>query len=76
MKTLLRNVILAFVGLVIFILTLSYIAYPAEYVNHILRWGNSDVYDYQKFPKRVLEASDSPFEFSLNLDEEHVRTQF
>jgi len=76
MKTLLRNVILAFVGLVIFILTLSYIAYPAEYVNRILRWGNSDVYDYQKFPKRVLEASDSPFEFSLNLDEEHVRTQF
>jgi CubicO group peptidase (beta-lactamase class C family) len=53
----------------------SYIAYPAEYVNRALRWGDADVYDYQKFPERVLEVSGSPFEFSLNLDEEHVRTQ-
>jgi len=54
----------------------AYIAYPAEYVNRLLRWGNADVYDYQKFPERVLEASDDPFEFSIALDEDHVRTQF
>ncbi|MBC8506292.1 MAG: serine hydrolase [Chloroflexi bacterium] len=54
----------------------AYIAFPAEYVNRVLRWGDSDVYDYQKFPKRPLDASKSPFEFSLNLDEERIRTQF
>ena len=62
----------AIIGL---LLLYAYIAYPAEYVNRVLRWRDSDVYDYQKFPKRPLEISGSPFEFSLNLDEEHVRTQ-
>jgi len=76
MKTLLRSLSLALLSVVVFIMTLSYLMYPAEYVNRILRWGNSDVYDYQKFPERILEASDSPFEFSSNLDEERVRTQF
>jgi hypothetical protein len=30
----------------------AYITYPAEYVNRVLRWGDSDVYDYQKFSER------------------------
>lgn len=75
MKTV-RNVSLTLLGLVGFIMTISYLTYPAEYVNRILRWGKSDVSDYQKFPERVLETSGSPFEFPLNLDEEGVRTQF
>ena len=54
----------------------AYIAYPAEYVNRALRWGDAGVDDYLKFPERALEPSNSPFEFSLNLDEDHVRTQF
>lgn len=54
----------------------AYIAYPAEYVNRVLRWGDAGVDDYLKFPERALEPSDSPFEFSFNLDEDHVRTQF
>ena len=57
------------------ILLYAYAAYPTEYVNRLLRWGDSDVYDYQKFPERPLEISDSPFEFSLKLDEERIRTQ-
>lgn len=64
---------LAIIGLP---LLYAYLAYPAEYVNRALRWGDSDIYDYQKFPECPLETSGSPFEFSLNLDEEHVRTQF
>ena len=66
-------------GLLVFvsvILLYAYIAYPAEYVNRVLRWGDADVDDYLKFPERVFEPSDSPFEFALNLDEDHVRTQF
>jgi len=76
MKKLLRNTSFTLAGLVIFVLALSYLIYPAEYVNRILRWGESDVYDYQKFPDRILEASDTPFKFPVVLDEEHVRTQF
>ena len=66
-------------GLLVFvsvILLYAYIAYPAEYVNRVLRWGDAGVDDYLKFPERVFEPSDSPFEFALNLDEDHVRTQF
>ncbi|HKJ38634.1 MAG TPA: hypothetical protein VJ972_07645, partial [Anaerolineales bacterium] len=68
-----------FLGLVILIgaaFLYAYIAYPAEYVNRVLRWGEADVYDYQKFPERVLEPSDDPFEFSVALDEDRVRTRF
>ncbi|HSG41967.1 MAG TPA: serine hydrolase [Anaerolineales bacterium] len=54
----------------------AYIAYPAEYVNRLLRWGDADVYDYQKFPERVFPASDDLFEFTVALDEDRVRTQF
>ena len=65
--------LLAIIGV---ILLYAYLAYPAEYVNRLLRWRDADVYDYQKFPERALEPSSSPFEFSLNLDEAHIRTQF
>ncbi len=55
----------------------AYLAYPAEYVNNRpLRWDESEVHDYQKLAERALDVSDSPFEFSLNLDEGRVRTQF
>ena len=67
-----------FIGLFILLampILYAYLAYAAEYVNRPLRWGESDVYDYQKFPERALEASDSPFEFALKLDEDRIRTQ-
>ena len=54
----------------------AYIAYPAEYVNRLLRWGDADVYDYQKFPERIIESPDSHFEFPVALDEDRVRAQF
>ena len=41
--------LLAIIGIA---LLYAYIAYPAEYVNRVLRWGDADVYDYQKFPER------------------------
>lgn len=54
----------------------AYLIYPPQFINRILRWGDSDVYDYQKFPERILEKAGTPFEFSINLDEDGVRTQF
>ena len=76
MKKFFKFLVLGLLVLIGVVLIYAYIAYPAEYVNRVLRWGDSDVYDYQKFPERVLEPSDDPFEFSVNLDEDHVRTQF
>jgi CubicO group peptidase (beta-lactamase class C family) len=68
--------LLIVVGVIAAILLYAYIAYPAQYINRLLRWRNSDVYDYQKFPERALETSGEPFEFSLDLKEDLVRAQF
>lgn len=54
----------------------AYLIYPAEFVNRVLRWGDSDVYDYQKFPGRELLPSGNPFEFAVDLDAENVRGRF
>jgi len=62
--------------LVVIPIPYAYLAYPAEYVDRVFRLGNADVYDYQKLLERPLETSDSPFDFSLNLNEDRVRTQF
>jgi CubicO group peptidase (beta-lactamase class C family) len=54
----------------------AYLVYPAEFINRMLRWGDSDVYDYQKFPERVLETSGQPFKFGYGLQEDEVREVF
>ena len=58
------------------VLLYVYLTYPAVYINRLLRWGEADVYDYQKFPARELTPSKEPFHFETNPDEERVRTQF
>lgn len=55
---------------------LAYLIYPAEFVNRVLRWGDADVYDYQKFPARNLLASEDPFEFSYHLEEQAIQNTF
>ena len=76
MKKFLKFTGITLLGTIALGLLFAYAAYPAEYVNRLLRWGDSDVYDYRRFPGRPLETSGTPFEFSLNLDEDYVRTQF
>ena len=76
MKRFAQYFIAGLLAIISIALLYAYIAYPAEYVNRVLRWGDAGVDDYLKFPERVLQPSDSPFEFSYNLDEDHVRTQF
>lgn len=76
MKKFFKYLTLGFLILIGAVLIYAYIAYPAEYVNRVLRWGDADVYDYQKFPERVIEAPDAHYEFLLALDEDRVRTQF
>jgi len=76
MKRFFKYLSLGLILLIGIVFLYAYIAYPAEYVNRLLRWGDADVYDYQKFPERVIEAPDSHFEFPVALDEDRVRTQF
>ena len=47
------------------------IIYTPEYVFRVLRWGNSDVYDYLKFPERQIDkaAVEFHFEEQLNIGE-------
>ena len=76
MKKIIKTILAGLFALGCIVILYAYLSYPAEYVNRVLRWGNADVYDFQKFPERMLETSGTPFEFSVKLDEERVRDQF
>ncbi len=52
------------------------LSFPFEFTQRMLRWGNSDVYDYQKFPEQTFAASDTPYEFERALMETAVADQF
>ena len=63
-------------GLIILLLLYAFLFYPADYTLRVLRWGDADVYDYQKFPARMMPASESPFEFPVDIQETTVVSQF
>ena len=44
------------------------IVYPAEYVFRVLAWGQSDAFDWQKFPSHRLAGAAEPFEFETRED--------
>ena len=64
------------IGLVVVFLLVAFIIYPADVTLRLLRWGNADVYDYQKFPERPLPASTTPFYFMDQLDPAKVQALF
>jgi CubicO group peptidase (beta-lactamase class C family) len=64
------------VSLLLILLLIVFIRYPNEYVIRVLKWRDADVFDYQKFPERVLEPPPVPFVFTENIDEEYVRRAF
>jgi CubicO group peptidase (beta-lactamase class C family) len=66
----------ALVGLVGLVLIWAFLSYPAEYLARSIAWGDSDVYDYQKFPSRPLAASSTPFYFKEEPAEAMVRALF
>jgi CubicO group peptidase (beta-lactamase class C family) len=66
----------ALIGLVGLILVWSFLSYPPEYLVRQIAWGDSDVYDYQKFPNRPLAASSSPFYFKEDPAEGKVQALF
>jgi hypothetical protein len=50
-------------GIVILALAAALLAYPPVYVFRVIAWGNSDAFDWQKFPRHRLEAAPVPFTF-------------
>jgi CubicO group peptidase (beta-lactamase class C family) len=64
------------VGLFVVVLVGSMVVYGPAYVGRVLRWGDADVYDYQKFPERPMAAGEAPFHFSENSNEALVRSTF
>ncbi len=74
-KTLLWVVSIFIGAIVIAIITYSFI-YSPEYVLRALMWGDSDVYDYQKFPERVMEQGSEIFYFEEKLDEARINSMF
>ena len=63
-------------GFVVLVLLYAFLFYPPEYTLRVLRWGDADVYDYQKFPARTMPASPEPFQFAVDMQATAVATQF
>ncbi len=69
MKKLLLALPLVIVALLALVLAWAFLTYPSDYVLRVLRWGIADVYDYQKFPERVVAGTPEPFTFALAINE-------
>lgn len=76
MKKLVASIFILVFGLIGLALLWAFLTYPADYVWRVLRWGNSDVYDYQKFPERLMSKGDTAFQFTTGLDESRVQEMF
>lgn len=50
-------------GIVVLALAAALLIYPPVYVFRVIAWGNSDAFDWQKFPEHRLEAAPVPFPF-------------
>jgi CubicO group peptidase (beta-lactamase class C family) len=63
-------------GLFGLVILISFALYPREYVLRLLRWGEADVYDHQRFASRPLLPAPQPYLFPASLDETRVRAAF
>jgi CubicO group peptidase (beta-lactamase class C family) len=64
------------IGLLLLVLVFFSVKYSPEYVLRALKWGDSDVYDYQKFPERVMKVGPKEFTFDQKLNEAAISSFF
>jgi len=62
-------------GIIILALAAALLTYPPVYVFRVIAWGNSDAFDWQKFPEHHLEAAPVRFTFDEAPDD-RVATLF
>lgn len=53
--------LVAAAGAFLVLLVIAFLSYPAEYVLRVFAWGDSDVFDWQKFPSHPLHAASTPY---------------
>jgi CubicO group peptidase (beta-lactamase class C family) len=68
--------LLGLAGLLAIALIVLLLIYPPEYLWRVLRWGESDVQDYLRFPARSVEPAPVNFSFREDHDEALVRSLF
>lgn len=51
------GILIGLVSIVILHNLIALVIYPPEYIYRVLAWGNSDAFDWQKFPNHPLEAA-------------------
>jgi CubicO group peptidase (beta-lactamase class C family) len=64
------------IGLLVLFLLWASVAFRPDFTLRLLRYGESDVYDYQIFPEREMPAADEPFMFPVGDREEEIRNAF
>lgn len=57
---LLRNIAFGLLGVILLWLVMASLVYSPVYVARTLAWGQSDAFDWQKFPFHPLQASSNP----------------
>jgi hypothetical protein len=71
-----KKIIFAGISFLFFLILLALaifsLIYSPEYVSRVVRWGDSDMFDYRKFPERKISASPHPFHFLQKPDEKRV----
>ena len=58
-----------------FLIVLS-VKYSPTYVYRLITQNVADVYDYKKYENRVIDGSNEPFQFAIQLDEDYVESLF
>lgn len=61
-------VIISLLGLVALLLVIAMLVYPPQYIFRTLAWGESDAFDWQKFPSHPLEAAPEIYRFDAAPD--------
>ncbi len=65
-----------FLGVIVVAIIAYSFIYSPQYVFRVLRWGNSDVYDYLKFPERQIDKAAEEFYFVEELNEPEIENAF
>ncbi len=64
----LAAIIASLLGLVALLLVIAMLVYPPQYIFRTLAWGESDAFDWQKFPSHPLEAAPAIYRFDAAPD--------
>jgi CubicO group peptidase (beta-lactamase class C family) len=73
---LLRTIVMVVLIAFIFSLVVAAVTFSPELVLRAIAWGDSDVYDYLKFPNHPIENAGRPYYFTEAYDEERIRNLF